>query len=135
MVFINDCSSCPFKLFDLEVWLENIPIQTQSSWDCFRTVSFLKTFYADDSGAWSSIKIYPQNVQTFLLLHFDIHAFLIYILQDESTCDIKFSTLPPMSWSAVDCAKHLMEKKEISEDTLMERRAKQYGSYRSMKNG
>ncbi|OZC07073.1 hypothetical protein X798_05933 [Onchocerca flexuosa] len=56
---------------------------------------------------------------------------------EQNSCQVKFSTALPSAWSAVDCAKYLIEKQEVSEDKLSEseRRARHFGSYRSMKNG
>ncbi|VDK82295.1 unnamed protein product, partial [Onchocerca ochengi] len=56
---------------------------------------------------------------------------------EQNSCQVKFSTALPSAWSAVDCAKYLIEKQEAAEDKLSEseRRARHFGSYRSMKNG
>ncbi|MCP9264142.1 Beta-lactamase and RNA-metabolising metallo-beta-lactamase domain containing protein [Dirofilaria immitis] len=54
---------------------------------------------------------------------------------EQNSCQIKFSAALPSAWSAANCAKYLIEKKEAAEDILSERRARHFGSYRSMKNG
>ncbi|VDN04781.1 unnamed protein product [Thelazia callipaeda] len=54
---------------------------------------------------------------------------------EHSSCEVKFSVLPPSSWSASECAKYLLEKKEVAENSQCERRAQHFGSYRSMKHG
>uniref|UniRef100_A0A0R3RI28 WD_REPEATS_REGION domain-containing protein n=1 Tax=Elaeophora elaphi TaxID=1147741 RepID=A0A0R3RI28_9BILA len=54
---------------------------------------------------------------------------------EQNSCQIKFSAALPSAWSAADCAKYLIEKQEVAEDVLSERRARHFGSYRSMKNG
>uniref|UniRef100_A0A915PM22 ENT domain-containing protein n=1 Tax=Setaria digitata TaxID=48799 RepID=A0A915PM22_9BILA len=54
---------------------------------------------------------------------------------EQNSCQVKFSAVLPSAWSAADCAKYLIEKQEVVEDMLFERRAQHLGSYRSMKNG
>uniref|UniRef100_A0A1I8ET97 Uncharacterized protein n=1 Tax=Wuchereria bancrofti TaxID=6293 RepID=A0A1I8ET97_WUCBA len=54
---------------------------------------------------------------------------------EQNSCQVKFSAVLPSAWSAADCAKYLIEKQEVAEDMLSERRARHFGSYRSMKNG
>ncbi|KAL3997592.1 hypothetical protein ACH3XW_11540 [Acanthocheilonema viteae] len=54
---------------------------------------------------------------------------------EQNSCQVKFSAALPSAWSAADCAKYLIEKQEVVEDMLSERRARHFGSYRSMKNG
>uniref|UniRef100_A0A1I7VMX6 WD_REPEATS_REGION domain-containing protein n=1 Tax=Loa loa TaxID=7209 RepID=A0A1I7VMX6_LOALO len=54
---------------------------------------------------------------------------------EQNSCQIKFSAALPSAWSAADCAKYLIEKQEVAKDMLSERRARHFGSYRSMKNG
>lgn len=54
---------------------------------------------------------------------------------EQNSCQVKFSAALPSAWSAADCAKYLIEKEEVANDILSERRARHFGSYRSMKNG